>query len=179
MSSTPRLACEHTLGLSGPLEIGRAVVGHEAVLLEEERWDEWLGLYTENCVYWVPAWRHDGVLASNPDTELSLIYYGNRSGLEDRVLRIKSARSPAGCRMPRTVHLVTNTRLDDGEGNGAIFVKSSWVTHVFSPRTNRVDSFFGHVHHELRRVGEHWRIGRKKIVLHNDYVPTLIDVYCL
>jgi 3-phenylpropionate/cinnamic acid dioxygenase small subunit len=161
------------------LQVGRELIEHEAVLLEEQRWDEWLDLYTSDCIYWVPAWRHDGVLTSDPMCELSLIYYSNRAGLEDRVLRIKSGRSPAGCRMARTTHLIANIRLDRDGGTEGTHFKASWVTHVFSPRTNASDAFFGHVHHKLVRDNDRWRIGCKKIVLQNDYVPTLLDIYCL
>src|SRR4051812_27717444 len=28
---------------------------HEADLLSEQRFEEWLGLFTEDCVYWMPA----------------------------------------------------------------------------------------------------------------------------
>ncbi len=160
------------------LDIGRTLIEHEAVLIEEQRWDEWLDLYTEDCVYWVPAWRHDDVLASDPEQELSLIYYSSRAGLEDRVLRIKSPNSPAGHRMARTTHMVANIRLDDGEADG-IHLKSSWATHVFSPRFNSTDTFFGQVHHTLVLDDDKWRIQRKKIILMNDYIASLLDIYCL
>ncbi|MDB5582969.1 MAG: hypothetical protein JWR80_8145 [Bradyrhizobium sp.] len=161
------------------LEIGRSVIEHEAVLLEEQRWDEWLELYTPDSVYWVPAWRHDGVLATDPERELSLIYYASRAGLEDRILRIKSPNSPAGRRMGRTTHLLSNIRLAAEAGVENVELKASWATHIFSPRTNSTACFFGQVQHRLVREDGQWRIAMKKIILQNDYVPTLLDIYCL
>ena len=66
----------------------------EAVYLDERRWDEWLALYTEDCEYWVPTWVSEEELASDPQTELSHIYYANRRGLEDRIARTARPRTP-------------------------------------------------------------------------------------
>jgi 3-phenylpropionate/cinnamic acid dioxygenase small subunit len=164
------------------LEVCRGLIEHEAVLLEEQRWDEWLDLFRPDCTYWVPAWRRDGILASNPQRELSLIYYSNRGGLEDRIVRIRSSNSPAGRLMARTTHLIGNVRLQESEGDAgsiAIGSKASWATYVFSPRSSTTDIFFGQVEHRLVFDGERWRIAYKKIILQNDYLPTSVDIYCL
>ncbi len=29
----------------------------EAYHLDGQRWDEWLELFTEDCEYWMPAWK--------------------------------------------------------------------------------------------------------------------------
>jgi hypothetical protein len=64
----------------------------EAALLDEGDWDSWLDLYTEDAVFWMPAWRDEENPTADPDRELSLIYYQGRSGLEDRVHRARSRR---------------------------------------------------------------------------------------
>ena len=56
----------------------------EAKLLDERRFKEWLALYVEDALYWMPAWRDDGTQTQNPERELSLIYYRGRRNLEDR-----------------------------------------------------------------------------------------------
>ncbi|MBN0653703.1 hypothetical protein JTM24_33900, partial [Pseudomonas aeruginosa] len=43
--------------------------------------------------------------------EISLIYYPNREGLEDRVYRIKTERSGASTPEPRTTHIISNVEL--------------------------------------------------------------------
>jgi len=43
--------------MADSLEIGRDVLVREAVFLDEQRWDEWLALFTEDCEYWMPTWR--------------------------------------------------------------------------------------------------------------------------
>ena len=38
--------------------------------------------------YWMPAWDDDDQLVTDPQKEISLIWYGHKGGLEDRVFRI-------------------------------------------------------------------------------------------
>ena len=42
-------------------EISRAeaenLLYREAALLDEGSWDDWLALFTEDAVFWMPAWR--------------------------------------------------------------------------------------------------------------------------
>jgi 3-phenylpropionate/cinnamic acid dioxygenase small subunit len=33
--------------------------------------------------------------------------------------------------------------------------------------------------HTLRQAGGRWRIARKKVVLMNDTIPTMLDFYCI
>jgi len=80
------------------------VLYREAYYLDAQRWDEWLAMFADDCEYWMPAWKGEHELTDNPKREISLIYYGTRAGLEDRVWRIRSGQSsPARrCRAPRT-----------------------------------------------------------------------------
>ena len=74
---------------------GVELLEREAICLDEQRWDDWLALFTADCEYWIPTWRHDETLTADPRKELSHVYYANRAGLEDRIVRIRSGRSPA------------------------------------------------------------------------------------
>jgi 3-phenylpropionate/cinnamic acid dioxygenase small subunit len=161
------------------LAIGTEVLEREAIFLDERRWDEWLGLFAEDCQYWVPMWRADETLTADPQRELSHIFYASRAGLEDRIVRIRSGRSVASTPLPRTTHVLANIRLRDTPDVAAIRVRSSWVTHVFFTSSNTDHAFHGHSEHDLVLRGERWLIARKKIVLQNDYIPTMLDMYCL
>ena len=77
------------------LDAGIDVLHREGVFLDEQRWDNWLALFAPDCEYWVPSWKNEEELTSNPQAELSHIFYANRAGLEDRIVRIRSRRSPA------------------------------------------------------------------------------------
>ena len=40
-------------------------------------------------------------------------------------------------------------------------------------------AFFGRYEHDLKRAGDGWRITRKKIILMNDFIPAMVDVFCV
>jgi 3-phenylpropionate/cinnamic acid dioxygenase small subunit len=151
----------------------------EAMLLDERRWDEWLDLYTEDAVFWVPAWKSEDEPTSSPDTELSLIYHEGRSNLADRVWRLQSGLSIASTPLHRTVHAISNVLFAGPPTETAAAIKSTWATHTFNPRRKTQHVFFGRCEHELRREGGQWRIARKKILLLNDSIPTVLDFYML
>lgn len=67
----------------------------EARLLDDREWDEWLTCYMPDASYWMPAWDDNDQTTEDPQSQISLIYYPNREGLEDRVFRIKTERSGA------------------------------------------------------------------------------------
>ena len=163
---------------AGSLAAAVELLHREARLLDEQRWDEWLALYVEDCEYWMPAWKADGTLTTNPQTELSHIYYADRRGLEDRVVRIRSGKSPASTPTPRTVHIVGSVLPLESSAD-RVRLSSTWVTHVYFPRSRESHAFFGRSEHELALREGDWRIARKKILLQNDYIPTMLDVYCV
>jgi benzoate/toluate 1,2-dioxygenase beta subunit len=85
-----------------------AALYREARLLDDREWDAWLTCYAEDVTYWMPAWDDDDRPTEDPQRQISLMYYADRGGLEDRVFRIKTERSGASTPEPRTSHNVTN-----------------------------------------------------------------------
>ena len=99
-------------------------------------------------------------------------------GLEDRIVRIRSGKSAASTPMPRTAH-VLGAVLPAEAPVDRLRLKSTWVSHVFFPRSRESHAFFGRSEHELVLHEGDWRIAKKKILLQNDYIPTMLDVYCV
>jgi 3-phenylpropionate/cinnamic acid dioxygenase small subunit len=157
------------------LAVATEFLTREAALLDEQRWDEWLSLFFEDCEFWVPAWKNESELIDDPRRELSHIYHGSRAGLEERVFRIRSGRAPAAFPLPRTLHVVTNVRVEELEEARAV-LKSSWIAHSYYQRANHVYAFFGRYEHELL-LRANWGIKRKKVVLLNDHLPGSLDFY--
>ena len=151
-----------------------ALLGREALLLDRGDWDAWLALYTEDAIFWMPAWRDELNPTEDPDRELSLIYYKGRRNLEDRVWRARSGLSVASTPRPRVVHQVTNI-LVEGDDR----VAASFSTHQFDKRAERTHTFFGRYEYRLVRTAEDgdWKIALKKILLLNDTIPTVVDFY--
>jgi 3-phenylpropionate/cinnamic acid dioxygenase small subunit len=58
-------------------------------------------------------------------------------------------------------------------------IRSSRSCHVFLPTTHQVHVLFGLSRHEFALEQDAWRIVRRVTQLQNDYIPTMVDVYCL
>ncbi|MDO4232006.1 MAG: benzoate 1,2-dioxygenase small subunit [Lautropia sp.] len=146
----------------------------EARLLDDRQWDEWLTLYAEDVVYWMPSWDDDDQITEDPQSQISLIYYPNRNGLEDRVFRIKTERSGASTPEPRTCHMLANIEVVE-EREDVVDVRYNF--HTLNHRYKVTDQFFGTTYVTLRKHEGGFLISRKRIVLKNDYIRQVIDVY--
>ena len=156
-----------------------ALLNLEAMLLDEQDWDGWLALYEEDAEFWMPAWKSENQPTTDPMSELSMIYYAGRSGLEDRVQRIRSGRSVASTPLRRTSHMVGNVMLAATGDSGLVNVKSSFNVHVYDTRAKTQHVFFGRTTHGLMRRESGLTIRRKKVILANDCIPTMLDIYCV
>ncbi len=150
----------------------------EARALDERRFDDWLAMYAEDVVFWMPAWKDETTPTSDPDTELSLIYYQGKQNLADRIWRLGSGLSNASEIPARVAHLVGNVIVEPG-GAGETVVLSSFTAHHHDPRADRIHVFFGHYRHVFRHDGRAWLIAAKTITLMNDCIPTVADLYML
>ncbi|MDR7286275.1 benzoate/toluate 1,2-dioxygenase beta subunit [Pseudomonas corrugata] len=157
-------------------EAVRDFLYREARYLDDKQWDEWLELYAVDASFWMPSWDDSDELTEDPQREISLIWYGNRTGLEDRIFRIKTERSSASIPDTRTSHNLSNIELLE-QADGLCKVRFNW--HTLSFRYKTVDSYFGSSFYTLDVRGENPLIKAKKVILKNDYVRQVIDVYHL
>jgi len=93
---------------------------------------------------------------------------------DNRVFRIKTERSGASTPEPRTSHTVANVEVVAERGDE---VDVRYNFHTLSHRYKTTDHFFGTMFVTLRRVGDGFLIASKKIVLKNDYIRQVLDVY--
>jgi benzoate/toluate 1,2-dioxygenase subunit beta len=150
------------------------LIAREGMFLDQRQWDDWLALFTEDAIYWVPAWADEVTPTSDPQRALSLIYYQGRHNLEDRVWRVKSGLSIASTPLQRTAHSATNI-LVAGDGR----VRASFTVHCYDARRHATHIFFGQYDYELRRDGSAWQIAKKTTTLLNDRIPAVADFYML
>ena len=146
----------------------------EARYLDDKDWDSWLELYAPDATFWMPSWDDNDELTEDPQREISLIWYGNRCGLEDRVFRIKTERSSASIPDTRTSHNLSNIEIVEHSADQCQ-VRFNW--HTLSFRYQVTDSYFGSSFYTLDLRGEQPLIKAKKVVLKNDYVRQVIDIY--
>ncbi len=162
--------------MSSQLEAVSALLYDEAAFIDEQRWHDWLALWAEDCTYWMPAWDSEHEMTSDPTNEISLIYYSNRNGLEDRVWRIESGMSSASTPLPRTSHVVTNIRLGE-EKDGLLTAYANFIVNSY--RHEITDTFYGRYEYGIRAEGDSLIIASKKIILLNDVIPAVVDIYSI
>lgn len=157
------------------LETVQQFLYREARYLDDREFEKWIECYHPDSEYWMPAWADDGELTTDPAAEISLIYYPNRGGIEDRVFRIRTDRSSAtSLPEPRTGHNITNVEVIEERGF-VVDVRFNWFTLYF--RYNTVDTYFGTSHYTIDFAGEQPLIMKKKVVLKNDYIHHVVDIY--
>ena len=160
--------------------IAHDIVNRLGAALDDRAWDIWLDLYHEEAVYRVPAWRDEDTETSDPDCEISQIYHDGRSGLEERVARVRSGQSVTALPLPRTTHFTSNVQASLAPANdNEIHVRASAMVHVYQPRSGSQYVNFGYYELVLSGHDDNWRVTRHVIHLKNDCVPALIDFYTL
>jgi 3-phenylpropionate/cinnamic acid dioxygenase small subunit len=162
--------------LMGDLEQAAAFLFKEARHLDKGEWSEWVSMYREDAVYWLPAWRDEYETTADPQTEISQIFHDTRLGLEERIARIESRKSITALPLPRTLHQIGNVELR-AVSSAHVETEAAFAVHVYDPRTAKEHTRFGRYEHVLCKEQDIWRIAKKKIILVNDRVPTVIDFY--
>ena len=131
---------------------------HEARLLDTQRYEEWLALFTDDATYWVPLEKDQ-----TEPLETSSIIHDDRTLLE---LRVKQARHPrAHARQPlaRTVHQVGNVMIEEGKDE----IKVSSTLQLVEFRNEKQRLYGALVEHRLRRVNGSFKISHKRVDLVN------------
>lgn len=148
----------------------------EARFLDDEQWDDWLNCYAPEASFWMPAWDDNDQLTEDPQAEISLIYYPDRQGLEDRIFRIKTERSSATMPDTRTCHNIANVEIVERDGD-KLTVRFNWNTLSFRYKTTY--SYFGMSRYVIDCSDDEPKILSKYVVLKNDYINQVIDIYHL
>ncbi|MBS1878100.1 MAG: aromatic-ring-hydroxylating dioxygenase subunit beta [Actinobacteria bacterium] len=139
------------------------ILYREAALLDEGRFEEWLELFTDDAVYWVPQGE-----GGDPEHEVSIVY-DDRQRMHERVLRLGSGFAYSQDPPSRTCHLVGNVLVEPGETEGELRVSSKLI--VAEVRRDTQNLFAGTVEHVLVADGEELRIRRKVVRLVSSDTP--------
>ena len=137
-----------------------ALLYREARLLDENRLEEWLALFTDDAVYWVPA----GGDAPDPTRHVSLVY-DDRQRLALRVDRLQGSHAYAQDPPSRICRLVTNVEVEEPiTGTGEVDVHS--VLTIVEVRAGKQQLYAARCRHRLRDHGG-LKIARKEVRLVN------------
>tara|TARA_R110001599_G_scaffold353231_1_gene591135 strand:+ start:224176 stop:224700 length:525 start_codon:yes stop_codon:yes gene_type:complete len=142
---------------------------YEARCIDEKRWDDWLSLYLEDAIYWVPTSR-DQV---DPLQQASLVYEG-KTTLRLRAKRMEHPQAHSLDRRPESTHLISNIMLDEViDEDGAVYhVSSSFMTLGYQEDLRNTQTVYGGKYfHQLVRTDKQLKIKQKKVVLNNCDAP--------
>ena len=139
----------------------------EARLADEARYAEWLELWTDDAVYWVPATTDP---AADPGRQLSHIY-DNRARLETRVKLLQtghrySQEPPSSMR-----RLISNVEVAPGEGGEWIAGSNFLLAELAVQAGRELHWWAGRTTHRVRRVNGALKMSGKKVVLVNAAEP--------
>jgi len=136
---------------------------HEARLLDDGKFDEWLALFTPEAWYWVPSEPDQ----ADPVETISLIY-DDRRLLETRVRRLASPRMYSQEPRSRTSRMIGNVTIESADGN-ACTARSKFVMIEYRREQQRL--FGGTALHRLVQTEGRIMIAWKRVNLVNCDAP--------
>jgi 3-phenylpropionate/cinnamic acid dioxygenase small subunit len=145
---------------------------HEAELLDERRYREWLDLLADDIRYWMPMRRNvklgeDEREFTRANSDVNWFDEG-KDTLQKRVKQIETGIHWAEEPRSRLSHLVTNVQVQGAQPSFEAAREVS-VTCRFLIYRNRVetetDILVGRREDSLRRNGAGWLLARRKIIL--------------
>jgi 3-phenylpropionate/cinnamic acid dioxygenase small subunit len=148
----------------------RAVVAflyREARLADEARYAEWLALWTDDGVYWVPATTAPGV---DPDRHLSHIY-DNRARLDTRVKLLQTGQRYSQEPASRMRRLISNIEAREDDAGELVAESNFLIAELAIQAKHEVHWWVGRATHRLRRVDGALRMSGKTVVLINAAEP--------
>ena len=136
----------------------RGLVEREARLLDRLQFKEWLQLYPDECLYWVPSTPNGG----DPRREIAVMF-DDRRRLEDRVFRLATGFAWSQAPSSRTVRMVSNVEVFASENPDQRLVRSNFLIHEFWDDETR--ALAGWAGHRFRKFDGVWRISAKQVNL--------------
>ena len=158
---TPAVKAKEAEALSDPVieRLAEKFLFREARLIDEHRYDEWLSLWADDGIYWIPC-RHED---TDPTRQVSIIF-DNRAKLGDRIARFKSGAVLAQDPKSRMRRVISNVEVER-TGDNELTVESNFI--LVEARVDLQQVWGGRSIHNLRESGGEFRIARKKVLLVN------------
>ena len=138
----------------------------EAWLLDDRKLAEWLDLFTEDVLYFMP--RRKNVRRRELDREVTplgdlALIEDDKRYLEMRVARLDTGLAWAEDPPSRTRHLVGNLVVDP-QDNGDVLARTAFLVYRSHLETDQ-QLFAGSREDVLRRVDGAWKVSKRTIVL--------------
>lgn len=141
----------------------------QADILDDRKWDDWLGLFTEDGHYWMPVSEDQTVADGVPN-----IFYEDLDLMRVRAKRVMHPHAWSQQPAHRTSHVVSNVVIEEEEQEtGDVVVRSKF--HVVEYWDDRLRHFAGRYRHQLTKTADGYRVRMQRVDLLNadgpfDYV---------
>ena len=140
---------------------------HQAELLDNKKWQEWINLFAPDGIYWMPPDRSYKTWDGQP-----AIFAEDKNLMEVRMRRVLHPDAWSQRPLWETNHVVSNVQIGKSK-NGALVVKSRF--HMMELRRDDVRHFAGSYTHELVKTKTSYRIKLQRVDMANaqaayDYV---------
>jgi benzoate/toluate 1,2-dioxygenase beta subunit len=142
---------------AGLLEECRALLYREARLLDEGRFEDWLALFSQDCLFWIP-----GSPGGDPRREIA-VAFDDRHQLEGRIYRLRTGYAWSQVPQARTSRIVSNVEVFAGQDANARMLRSSFL--ITEIRNGELRTFAGWNGYRLVRADAEWKIQVKQINL--------------
>jgi 3-phenylpropionate/cinnamic acid dioxygenase small subunit len=140
----------------------------EAWLLDDRKLREWLDLFTEDMVYYMPRRKNvnrKDLAREIPARGTDLPFFeDNRKLMEVRIQRLESGTAWAEEPPSRTRHLVGNLVIEKVADDGTVQAKTAFICHRSHGETSTV-VYSGYRVDILHPVDGSWKISDRTIVL--------------
>lgn len=152
---------------------------HEARLLDDRKFHDWLDLLTDDIRYWMPVRSNRYPVISKAisildgsryeEDELSkegelAIMDEDKDSLTRRIDRLDTGMAWAEDPPSRTRHFVSNVELEPGATDSELKVYSNFIMYRTRGETEE-DFYVGKREDILRKEGGQWKVAYRKIVL--------------
>jgi 3-phenylpropionate/cinnamic acid dioxygenase small subunit len=136
----------------------RALLEREARLLDQLRFDEWLALFTPECLYWVPGTPQGG----DPRREIA-VSFDDRRRMEDRIFRLRTGYAWSQAPKSRTVRMISNVEVFATTIETVRMLRSNFLISEF--RVDGTRYLSGWCGHRVMQEGGRWLIAVRQVNL--------------
>ncbi len=148
----------------------------EAKMLDEQRYDGWLALFTEDVRYWMPITETREVRQGrdHPPGEWALMEEDSRF-LAKRMERLAGGLAHSEQPRSRTRRFISNVLVTPGAADDLV-VECNFI--VFQSRRSNSEQFFvGSRRDRLVTAGDSWKIAERTVLLDHRVLPRAISIF--
>lgn len=137
----------------------------QAEALDEKRWGDFIGLFTDDGLYWMPPAPHYTTWEGMPS-----IFIEDRDLMTVRMKRVQHPHAWSQAPDWGTNHVVSNVIIERVEPKaGEVHVRSRF--HMMELRRDELRHFAGTYRHRLKRTGDGFRIKLQRVDMVNAQAP--------